>query len=195
MISKRMFLLATILLAGCDPAIQSGQNAQSDNASGDGGNDAASANASEGVGAAPAKPATAWQYDSKTDQMRGAVSKTAQVDSENTLSLAFPYGETKPTLNIRQDPKFGFDIYITSNGQPLCRSYDNDTISVKFDSGPIQEWRCTEAADGSPGIVFFDNQRALLPKIKAATKMVVEINYYDNGRQQFSFPVKGLDWK
>jgi hypothetical protein len=191
---KRIGLLLMGLVAACGPIPDVGNssgNSQADEALM--GNDVTNVDAGAGGNASSATQG--WQYENKTDQMRGSTSKIASVDALQTLSLAFPYGDTIPTLNIRQDPKFGFDIYLTSKGQPLCRSYENETVSVKFDNGPVQEWRCNEAADGSAGVVFFQNARNLLGKIKSSEKMAVEVNYYDNGRQQFTFPVKGLDWK
>ena len=135
-----------------------------------------------------------WAYDETKDEMRGENSKQAVLSSTNTLSLAFPYGSTQPELHLRKDPKFGFDIYITSDGQPLCRSYNNDTLSVKFDAGPIREWSCAEAADGSSGVVFFNSKQRLLTAIKKSKEMIVEINYYHAGRQQIAFNTEGLKW-
>ncbi len=139
-------------------------------------------------------PETAWTYSESKDEMRGSTSKAANLSSTNTLQLSAPYGATNPVLTVRKDPKFGFNIFISSDGQPLCRSYNDDTLSVKFDNGPIREWSCSEAADGSPGIVFFDREQSFLAAIKKAKKMVVEVNYYDAGRQQITFPVAGLKW-
>lgn len=137
---------------------------------------------------------SAWTYAVREDKMRGASGKTASVTSTDTLNLSSPYGETTPELTIRQDPKFGFDIYITSDGQPQCDEYSHPTVSVKFDDGPVRTWGCNGAADGSPGIVFFNAEKAFLAKLKTSKTLMVEVDYYDSGRQQFSFPVAGLKW-
>lgn len=156
--------------------------------------------ANKTAGVSPAQPKgsagseTAWTYTETKDEMRGSISKVAHLSSTNTLQLSPPYGATNPVLTVRKDPKFGFNIFITSDGQPLCRSYNDDTLSVKFDNNAIREWSCSEAADGSPGIVFFDREQSFLAAIKKAKKMVVEVNYYDAGRQQITFPVAGLKW-
>lgn len=137
---------------------------------------------------------TGWNCAVRKDEMRGSTSKTASISAMEELHLAPPYGDTTPELRIRSDPKFGFNILITSEGQPLCRSYSNETLSVKFDNGPVREWSCNGAADGSPGVVFFNREGSLLKAIKDAKRMTVEISYYDNGREQMTFPVAGLKW-
>lgn len=139
-------------------------------------------------------PESAWTYTERKDEMRGGSMKIATIAASEPLNLDAPYGQTTPELNVRRDPKFGFDIYLTSEGQPLCRSYRNDTISVKFDNGPIKEWSCAEASDGSPGIVFFNREQSFLSAIKKAKKLTMEVNYYNSGRQQITFAVADLRW-
>jgi hypothetical protein len=194
---KAIFLSFTAVTTACGPSGQTEPALSNDVAATDAlaMNDVTEIEPNRAEPTPETESAPGWVYDTKADEMRGGIRKLAQVSASQSLSLGFPYGETTPILNVRQDPKYGFDIFITSDGQPLCRSYQDDTVSVKFDTGPVQEWRCGEAEDGSPGILFFLNPRALITKIKGSEKMAVEVNYYDNGRQQFSFPVKGLVWK
>lgn len=194
---KNVVLLTTFALAACGP------RANSSNTSTDMTNaevladnlEAVAGNLAAGATAAAKDSDGGWTYDERQDEMRGATGRAARIESDKTLSLGFPYGETRPVLTVRQDPKFGFDIYITSEGQPQCNDImDRGEISVKFDSGPVKEWSCARAADGSPGIVFFNSEKALLAKLKASRRMIVEIEYYNAGRQQFGFNVAGLKW-
>ncbi|MBB5718112.1 hypothetical protein FHR23_001019 [Stakelama sediminis] len=134
--------------------------------------------------------AQGWHYSTPVDSM----AHSASINATQALHLPFPYGVTMPKLNIRESTRSGFDITITSDGQPLCRSYDHETLTIRFDAGPVQEYRCTEAADGSPGIVYFSNPQAVLKKIRTADRMTVDISYFDAGRKQLVFPVKGLRW-
>jgi hypothetical protein len=143
----------------------------------------------------PSPTSSNWSYSEQKDEMRGAVTKTARVSATKPIHLDFPYGESTPELVIRQDPKFGFDIYVTANGQFLCRSYDDDVVSVKFDSGPITSWACAEADGGSSDIVFISNGRSFLAKLKKAKKVIIEADMYEAGRQQMTFDVGGLEWK
>lgn len=151
--------------------------------------------ANEAIAAAsPTTNSSGWIYNEKKDEMRGATTKTATVESSTPLNLDFPYGESTPRLHVRQDPKWGFDIFITANGPFLCRSYD-DTVSVKFDNGPIREWSCAEGDGGSSDIIFFNREQSFLAELKKAKKVIVEVSMYNAGRQQITFPVAGLKWE
>lgn len=147
------------------------------------------------VDAAPTTtPTTGWVYEQSDDRMRGAKNRRASVDAVESITLPFPYGESVPTLNIREDAKYGFNIYLRANGQFLCRSYQDDTLSVKFDSRPIREWSCAEADGGGSEIVFINRERAFLAELKKASEVTIEAPMYEAGRQQMTFKVAGLKW-
>ncbi|HEX2764741.1 MAG TPA: hypothetical protein VHM92_12975 [Allosphingosinicella sp.] len=135
-----------------------------------------------------------WTYSETKDEMRGSIGRSARIDALAAISLGFPYGESTPQLVLRQDPKYGFDIYLTANGQFLCRSYDDDTISVKFDNGPIEQWACADAESGSSDIVFVVRAESFLAKLRKAKRLIVEADMYEAGRQQMKFEVGGLKW-
>lgn len=84
-------------------------------------------------------------------------------------SARLPHGES-PTELVR-DPKYGFDIYITANGQFLCRSYHDDTASVKYE--PIKEGARGDAESGSSDIIFITRADAVWAKLKKAKKVIV----------------------
>lgn len=194
-------LLVALSLVGCEaPSSRNSAMGSSDV-------DAAEADAENALNAADAlladnslhSPAEAsdpagWTYSEKKDEMRGSVSRFARLSATRPISLGFPYGESTPELVIRQDPKYGFDIYITANGQFLCRSYDDDTVSVKFDAGEIEQWACGEAEGGSSDILFIINAESFLAKLRKADRIIVEADMYEAGRQQMPFDVKGLKW-
>ncbi|MEP9401514.1 hypothetical protein [Sphingomonas sp. VNH70] len=138
--------------------------------------------------------ASGWSYSEDVDKMRGGKNKVASVSATEPIHLPFPYGESTPTLNIRRDTKFGFDIYVSANGQFLCRSYDDDSIAVKFDDGPVRDWRCAEADGGSSDIVFVLQAQKFLSEIKKAREVTIEAPMYEAGRQQMTFKVAGLKW-
>ena len=199
---KRYTYLATLaLLTACEPQTdsfnESNAEALADNMEAQADNleamvDAAMGNAD--VADPPATLATAWAYSEETDKMRGAKNRLASVEATEPIRLDFPYGESSPKLNVRQDAKYGFDIFITANGQFLCRSYQNGTLSIKFDSGPVREWPCSEADGGSSEIVFFNSEQKMLSELKRAKTVIVEAPMYNAGRQQMTFNVKGLKW-
>ena len=73
--------------------------------------------------------------------------------------------------------------------------HNDDTLSIKFDDGPIREWSCAEADGGSSGIVFINNAGAFLAQLKKAKKVIIEAQMYEAGRQQMTFEVTGLKWE
>ncbi|KQN78915.1 hypothetical protein ASE91_13610 [Sphingomonas sp. Leaf62] len=156
---------------------------------------------SDGGGDAPAstaattEPESGWVYNSETDKMRGGTNKTATVSATEPINLDFPYGQSTPSLVVRQDAKYGFDIYVSANGQFLCRSYSDDTISVKFDDGPIREWACAEPESGSSEIVFITQGKRFLSQLRKAKEVTIEAPMYEAGRQQMTFRVSGLKWQ
>lgn len=135
-----------------------------------------------------------WTYTESEDKMRGGVTKIARVNAMEPIRLSFPYGESTPTLNVRQDTKWGFDIFLTANGQFLCRTYNDDTISVKFDTGPIREWACADADGGSSDVLFVRESKRFLTEIKKAKEVTIEAPMYEAGRQQMTFRLAGLKW-
>jgi hypothetical protein len=144
--------------------------------------------------AATPSAALGWVYTEQTDKMRGAKNRRAVVDAIEPINLASPYGTSTPTLNIRQDAKYGFDIFIHANGQFLCRVYNNDTISVKFDSGEIEDWACADSDGGGSEIVFVTDAKSFLSRLKKSKEVTVEAQMYEAGRQQMTFKVAGLEW-
>lgn len=139
-------------------------------------------------------PSSNWSYMEDKDEMREASVKRAVLVASKPISLAFPYGASTPELTVRSDPKFGSDVYISANAQFLCRSHDDDTISVKFDQGPIEEWACADADSGSRELIFVQRQQAFVERLKKAKQVIIEAEMYNAGRVQMNFNVAGLKW-
>lgn len=136
-----------------------------------------------------------WQYTTERDEMRGADERIASVRSTNSLHFDFPYGESHGRVSIRQSPRFGFDVFLTiDNGQFVCHSFTGGRIAAKFDDEPIRNYACNNAADGSPTILFIGNPRDFLSRLRRARRLVIEVDFYQAGRQQLRFDVAGLRW-
>jgi hypothetical protein len=147
-----------------------------------------------GNGAAPASPGS-WQYRTTRDEMRNAEERIARVQSLNSLHFDFPYGDAFGQISIRQSPRFGFDIFLTiDNGQFVCHSFTGGRIAAKFDDEPILNYPCDSAADGSPTILFLGHERDFLSRLRRARRVVIEVDFYQAGRQQLRFDVAGLRW-
>jgi len=140
--------------------------------------------------------ASKWEYSESRDEMRGTTAKFASITSENVVDLEFPYGEVNGQIWIRRRPEDGLNLaFEVDKGQVLCHSFSDDYVSMKFDDGPIQKFRCTGSSDGSSETAFIiDDQRALTA-LKRAKRTIVEAEFYQHGRQQFVFETGGLKWQ
>lgn len=142
------------------------------------------------------RPASDWRIDERTDPLTDETIKTACATSSNQVYLSPPYGPRGARLCIRQHPKFGRDAYLTldGSGQILCRSYDGCTIQIRFDDGPVQAFSANEPSDNSSETIFVANDGRFITAAKAASRIRVQLEFYQNGNQTFDFPAKGLEW-
>jgi len=126
--------------------------------------------------------------------MRGAVTKTASVVSDNSLSFGFPYGDTTGTIVLRRNPALNVLLKVDS-GQFLCDDYGHSTVSVKFDDKPIEHYSCAAASDGRTNEIFLNGESRFVGRLRHASKVVIEAEFYQSGTRQLTFTVAGLDWK
>lgn len=151
------------------------------------------------VPSAPAGGATAqsskWRYSEDTDAMRGTKTKYAMLESEDQLEFGFPYGSNKATLVIRQRPSDGLNIILEAKGQFLCNRFNSEHVSAKFDALPIETYGCSEPSDASTGVLFIEGSGRFLAHLKKAKSVIVEAPFFQNGRKQVTFDVRGLEWK
>lgn len=141
-------------------------------------------------------PESKWKYSEQNDEMRGAVTKFAHLDGENSIKLDFPYGEQKGLIQIQRSGDNGLDVLVgVKSGQIMCNTYRATHVSVKFDDGPIQKIRCADVSDGRSNLVFLSNPSAFLSKLKSSKKLVVEAEFFQNGNQQLVFDTSGLKWE
>lgn len=147
------------------------------------------------LAAAPTKSASKWSYSEDVDQMRGSKTRYASVTSENELSFGFPYKGGRATLTLRRRPEDGLNVILDVKGQFLCSSFRNNTVAVKFDDGPIQRFACLEPSDARTGEIFINSENRFVAKLRKARTVIIEAEFYQEGRRQMQFDVAGLDWK
>ena len=122
------------------------------------------------------------------------------LDSENNVKLSFPYGDTNMKLHIRIvngkiDPDGG--IFITSKGQFHSEGgYSNPILKIKIDNSPVETVGYTSPSDSSSGIAFLsgneDYENKLLNRIANSKQIKIQIGYFQNGSQVFTFSTDGL---
>ena len=122
------------------------------------------------------------------------------LESENTIKLDFPYGNTNMKLHVRLangkiDPAGG--IFITSKGQYHSEGgYRDPILKIKIDNGPVETIGYSSSNDASSGIAFLsgndDYSNKLLNRIANSKQIKLQIGYFQNGSQVFTFNTDGL---
>ena len=143
----------------------------------------------------PEKPTSPWIYTTEKDKM-GDETKFASVMSDDILNFQFPYdGGVTSTLTVRKK-RGQTDIYFrVSEGQIMAaNSYDGGTIRVKFDDEKPMTLGVSGASDHSSDIIFLDSTTKILNKLKTAKKVVLEVEFFNEGKHQIEFKVDGLEW-
>jgi len=137
-----------------------------------------------------------WNYRSSLDPMTDKPTQFACTTSTNEVLLDWPYSNVSADLCIRQSPQHGLDAYLKLNGdgQILCRSYNDCTVSIRFGDREPQRFSATEASDNSSNIIFITNASRFIQNVKGAETTKVQIELYQAGSQAVEFNTKGLEW-
>jgi hypothetical protein len=144
----------------------------------------------------PPEPVSKWTYSTNKDEMRGTTEHLAEIQSENTVDLQFPYGEVHGTVWIRRRPSDGLNIaFSVDKGQILCHNYSDSYVSIKFDDQPVQRFSCTGTSDGSSETAFIENAGRALSGLKKSKRTIIEAEFFQQGRKQFTFETAKLEWK
>ncbi len=136
-----------------------------------------------------------WMYETNETKM-GESQKFAQIKSDDILDFDFPYqGGSESTLTVRRQ-KGQTDIYYqVSKGQIVSASpIDGGSIRVKFDNEKPMTIGVNGASDYSSDIIFLDSTSKLISKLKSSKKMVIEVEFYNEGNRQIEFDVQGFEW-
>ena len=137
-----------------------------------------------------------WQYDTSKDKMTDATSKTAIIQSENSLSLSFPYsGKNHGSSMVRQHPQYGLDVVIAvDKGQIQCGVSDC-AIQLRIDGGKVTKASFARAADGTSTVIFARNPRPLIAQLSKAKTMMVQLPMFRQGEQVLEFAfAQPLEW-
>jgi hypothetical protein len=144
----------------------------------------------------PSAPRTKWRYSESHDEMRDDTSKFATIRSENELDFEFPYnGGSGAEITVRRNKRDGLDVYIRiDKGQFLCNSFSGTSIAAKFDDGPIQQFTCTDSSSGESEYAFIPNAQRFLTALKGSERVMIEAEFYQYGRGQYTFDTAGLEF-
>lgn len=144
-----------------------------------------------------AKPVT-WVYQSKNDAMTGKSTRTASLNSINSLSLEAPYsGQNFAQLDVRKaQGKSDEVIFSFEKGQTLCKSYAADCkVMVRFDSALPMTFFGQAPSDGSTNHAFLSPASKFITEARKAKHIKVSIDIYHNGTPVLDFnTASALSW-
>lgn len=177
------------IVRGCSSATENVNNAETDNAN-------VVSGSGDSVSEAVPDLKKNWVYDETKDEMRGDSTYLATNTSTNMVELEFPYsGGTNLNIVLRKDAEHGNDvIFAVNKGQLFC-TYNDCYISAKFDDGPVEKFTTAEAEAGSSEVLFLaNNQSGFVKKLKSAQSVMIEVQFFNHGKEQFKFDVSDLNW-
>ncbi|HEY3778616.1 MAG TPA: hypothetical protein VGL35_11220 [Rhizomicrobium sp.] len=139
-------------------------------------------------------PVRKWTYRDQSDELRGITWHFATLESDNTLNFSFPYGESTGSIVLRRHGKSVDVMLQMTGGQFVCNSFNDDTVTVKFDNGPIRHFGCAESADGDTKTIFLMRTSRFIKGLKGSSRVRIEVDFFQAGLQQLTFNTTGLKW-
>ena len=136
-----------------------------------------------------------WLYGSDTDEMRGTKVTYAILGSSNEIKFEFPYGRQELNIQLRSRPDSDDIMLDMKSGNIICSSFDGCSVAVKFDDGPINQYKFMPSDSYDAETIFLNSGKvAFAEKIRKSKQMMVEIPFYNYGRAQYKFDTSGLKW-
>jgi hypothetical protein len=138
-----------------------------------------------------------WSYSTEPDQMTGGTTRAATIRSENTVNFDFPYqGPQSGRLTLRRHPQYGREVFLRiEQGQFLCRSYEDCTVRVRFDDGPLERWAGLGPSDGTSTVIFIRNYDRFVQRLRQSETVRIQAEVYQEGAPFFEFQVGGFDFE
>lgn len=140
-------------------------------------------------------PKTRWVYSDDTDKMTNKVNYFATIVSNEPVDLEFPYDKgSKGIFTIRKmDGRLG--AVLTVSGSQFTSDVYGGNVSIKFDEEAGRTYSFSGASDGSSDVIFINNTKLLIQKLKKAKTMLIEAEFYSNGNKIMEFDVSNFEWK
>jgi len=145
-----------------------------------------------------------WYQSYDSDEMRGTSTRFIQTRSDNSVDFSFPYNggarmsiilrSKKTQLKAGQQPsslKPAEVLLVMDKGQFICSSYDDCSVSVKFDSGKVLQYSVSKSADADSKVFFIDNAQSFIKNISTHKSLIIEADFFQEGSKQFKFDLSG----
>ena len=136
-----------------------------------------------------------WNYSNDEDKMSGEQQYFSSTTSINKIDFEFPYdGGSTFRLIIRNMGRGNEVLMIVSNGQFLTSITSSEKARIKLDGGSVLNYNFRSSNDGSVDVIFFNSSNKLISALKTSKKIMIEVPFYQAGRQIIYFDVEGLIW-
>ncbi|OPC54798.1 hypothetical protein DSC47_08975 [Elizabethkingia miricola] len=136
-----------------------------------------------------------WSYSDSEDKMEGTKQYFASSVSTNQVEFQFPYnGGSNLEIMVRNLSKKNEVLLQVSKGQFMTSFDGSSKAKVKFDSHTPESFSYNSAADGSHDVIFLNNSKTFLDKLKKSKKVMIELTFFNEGKTVFEFNTEGLKW-
>lgn len=138
-----------------------------------------------------------WFYKSTTNKMTDVITNTATTTSTNLVDFDYPYnGGVRFSFCLRKNTKTKeIDIMlIGDNCQFMPNLNDEKTVKIRFDNKDLYEVGYSESSSGSSNVIFLNNVYKIIAKLKASKKIMIEAEFYNDGKKIIEFDVFNLKW-
>jgi hypothetical protein len=140
------------------------------------------------------EPTATWSYDSCSDKMDGKKGLFATCTSTNQVYFDFPYnGGSTFTLMVRNEDHQNNVILLIDKGQ-FQTGIEGSYGRIKFDDEEPMRITYNESTTSRSDLVFLSPASKIISKLKKAKKVMIETQFFQEGRQQAEFNVEGLKW-
>lgn len=144
---------------------------------------------------AESKEVENWEYSESVDKMEGTTRYFAMNTSTNQIDFDFPYnGGSNLNIVVRNMGKENEVLINISKGQFITSFSGSDKIKVKFDDNSPINYSYNSPSDGSMDVIFLNNSKDFLNKLKSSKEVMIECQFYDSGNKVFEFDTEGLEW-
>lgn len=127
--------------------------------------------------------------------MTSAVTSSAISVSRAPFEFGFPYqGPQFGRIHLRRHPRHGLDVIVgIERGQILCNSYSGCTVNVRFDDGEVRRYSAVEPESNDSTMIFLRNSRDFIRRLKAAERVLIELQIYQESPVLLEFDASGLN--
>lgn len=141
------------------------------------------------------KPKENWSYSESEDKMSNDKTYFASTKSTNTVEFDFPYNGGSSFNLILRSKEGQTDVLVKVSKGQFMTSFSNDkTVRVKFDDGSPENFNYGSSTTGESELIFILSEKKFIEKLKKAQKVMIEAEFYQEGRQIMEFDVSGLNW-